>query len=79
MRHEREILQSHTNQLRDLALQRVSAADEMLHGLANLFNASTFVDRDEFRVFNRDLLARHDFILSALYLPLVRGGGADAV
>jgi len=53
--------------------RRINVIDEALHGLAMLYDASTFVDVDEFRIFSNTLLKRHLFLCKAYYFPLVRG------
>jgi len=58
-------------QLRDLVFRRLTAAHESVHGLAALFNASTEVDSEEFRIVGADLLSRLGDIEILQYMPRV--------
>ena len=52
-------------------LQHLNAIDEALHGVRSLYNASTHVDADEFRIIAEDILSRHTYLQSLMYMPLV--------
>lgn len=60
-----------TAQIHDGILQRLKAADQVSTSLGTLINSSFRVDRDQFRVFSEQVLMRHRFLLSTVYVPLV--------
>lgn len=60
-----------TASIQEAVLHRVKTADEVIHGLTTLFYATTAVDADQFRLIAEDILQRHDYLKSALYLPYV--------
>ncbi len=69
--HEEEAYASEVALARGIITQRLSAIDEVLNSLKVLFDASSNVDVDEFRVLSEDALNRHQYISSFLYMPLV--------
>ncbi len=77
--------QEHFNSLmlsvNEIVSQRISATDEQVYSLSMFFNASNYVDADEFNLFSRDFLDRHPFVQSVSYAHLVekdiRGGFED--
>ena len=68
---EKEAFMMEANHVHDEISRRVETANEILHALATLFNTSTQVDVDQFRVFSEEFLHRHDAVVSVLYLPLI--------
>ena len=58
--------------IHDVILQNLNAAEEAAYGLRAFFNASTYVDADEFSIVSGDILARHNIISGLMYMPLVR-------
>ncbi len=75
--HEEETYTSEVALARDIITQRLSGIDEVLHGVKALFDASSHVDANEFRVLSEDALNRHQYISSFLYMPLVTHKGRD--
>ncbi|NOY62332.1 MAG: EAL domain-containing protein [Gammaproteobacteria bacterium] len=57
--------------------RKIGNTDEIIHGMRTLFDASTHVDADEFRLFASDILARHNYFDTATYLPLVTGAARE--
>lgn len=63
--------------LKDSLVQRLTVADELLHGMRMLFDASSAVDVDEFQVIANDALANNPFIKAMMYLPYITDGERD--
>jgi signal transduction histidine kinase len=57
--------------IRDSATQKLNAIEESIHGIRTLFDASKYVDIDEFKIMSSGILGRHNFIHSVLYIPMV--------
>jgi len=70
--HEKNVFISQSHLIHEGVARRVTATEEVARSLALLFNASTQVDADEFRLFADDTLERLPFVRSVLYLPLVQ-------
>src|SRR3990172_5070861 len=70
--HENNVFISQSHLIHEGVARRVTATEEVARSLALLFNASTQVDADEFRLFADDTLERLPFVRSVLYLPLVQ-------
>ncbi len=68
---EKDLFHAQVQQVRDVFSVRLGNADEAIHGLASLFNASTHVDADEFRISTEEILRRHPYIDTVSYFPLV--------
>lgn len=64
--------------LKDAVVRNLNAIDEVLNGMQVLFNASTFVDADEFHILSEGVLRKHQFIKSVIYLPLVANADRDS-
>ncbi len=71
LEHEKDEFQTLTNQISDRLSSRLSTSEEALYNLSAFFNSSSIVDADEFSVFSNEILNRHPYIHSALYLPLI--------
>jgi len=52
-------------------LRKHSDIEESMHGMGALFDASKYVDVDEFKIMSSGILERHNFIRSAFYMPMV--------
>lgn len=57
----------------EIVSQRISAASEQLYSLSMFYNASNYVDADEFSIYTRDFLHRHPYVRSVLYAHRVTG------
>ncbi len=57
--------------IKEQVVRNIDAIDEVIHGVRVLFDASTEVDSDEFRLIAEDVLSRHSHIVSVSYLPRV--------
>ena len=57
--------------IKEQVVRKVDAIDEALHSMRTLFDASSEVDADEFRLLSDNLLSRHKHIVSTSYLPRV--------
>ena len=71
MRAHEKLFIAEADAVREQLLQQVKATDEMVIGLGTLVNSATHVDADQFRVFSKELLRRHPYLISTSYLPLV--------
>jgi PAS domain S-box-containing protein len=71
MEKEEDVYNVQISQVTDAIIRSLTVVDEVLNSMRVLFDASTFVDPDEFRIIAEDALSRHGFIRSAMYLPLV--------
>ncbi len=69
---EKDVFTSQADLIRGMVTRRLTATEEVARSLVTLFNASTQVDADQFRLFADDTLRRFPFVRSVLYLPLVR-------
>lgn len=69
--HEEDTYTHEVALARDIVTQRLSAIDEVLHSMKVLFDASSHVDANEFRVLSEDALKRHKYISNLSYMPLV--------
>jgi len=56
--------------IKDSITQKINSIDEALYGMRALFDASNEVETDEFRLLSSNLLERHPYIESSLYLKL---------
>ena len=70
--HQKTTFASQSRLLHDAVAQRLTATEEVARSLVTLFNASSQVDADEFRLFASETLRRFPYIRSLLYLPLVQ-------
>lgn len=57
--------------IKDRLVQRLTSADEVLHGMRILFDASSSVDVDEFQVVSNDTLSNYPYIKTVMYLPVI--------
>ncbi|MBU3988699.1 MAG: EAL domain-containing protein [Gammaproteobacteria bacterium] len=57
--------------VKDNLVQRLTSANEVLHGMRMLFDASSFVDVHEFQVIGNDTVANYPFIKAVMYLPYI--------
>ncbi|VAW83590.1 diguanylate cyclase/phosphodiesterase (GGDEF & EAL domains) with PAS/PAC sensor(s) [hydrothermal vent metagenome] len=57
--------------IKDLLERKINLLNEVIHSMRTLFDVSSYVNSDEFRLISTDLLARHPYVLSTNYLPLV--------
>ena len=57
--------------IKEQVVRKIDAIDEALHSMRTLFDASSEVDADEFRLLSDNLLSRHKHIVSTSYLPRV--------
>lgn len=64
--------------IKDNLVQRLAAADEVLHGMRMLFDASSAVDVDEFEVIGSDTVANYSFIKAVMYLPHIADDERDS-
>ena len=71
LRDEEEQFSSLMVSVNESVSQRISAAVEQVYALSMFFNASNYVDADEFSLYSQDFLNRHTFVQSASYAPLV--------
>ncbi len=76
--HEEETYANEVALARDLITQRLSGVDEVLHSVKALFDASSHVDANEFRILSENAFDRHQYINSFLYMPLVSDNERDA-
>ena len=58
--------------LKEQVVRKIDGIDEVAHGMRSLFDASSEVDSDEFRLLTDNLLSRHSHIFSTSYLPRVK-------
>ena len=63
--------------IKDNLVQRLASADEVLHGMRMLFDASSAVDADEFQVIGSDIVANYSFIKGVMYLPFIADDERD--
>ncbi len=56
--------------IKDGITQKINSIDEALYGMRSLFDASNEVETDEFRLLSSNLLERHTYIKSSMYLKL---------
>ncbi len=68
---QKNVYNSQIALINDVILQKLNSTEEATHGIRALFNASTNVDADEFRIVAGDVLSRHVFISDIIYMPLV--------
>jgi diguanylate cyclase (GGDEF)-like protein/PAS domain S-box-containing protein len=78
LHHQKDIFASQSQVIHDEVSRKLTAMDEVVRSLAMLFNASTQVQADEFRLFSEDGLDRYRFFRSTMYLPLVKDQERDA-
>lgn len=64
--------------IRDTLFYRLSAANALMHSLSTFYKAANLVDADDFRIYSKTFLARHDFLTSLLYMPKVTLEQRDA-
>jgi len=57
--------------IKDLLERKINLLNEVIHSMRILFDASSDVEADEFRLMSQDLLIRHPYVLLTNYLPLV--------
>ncbi|MDH3673241.1 MAG: PAS domain S-box protein, partial [Gammaproteobacteria bacterium] len=69
---QREIFLHQADSVREDVARKASASLGVGHSLAILFNTSTGVDADQFRILSEEILAKHAPIDSILYAPLVK-------
>lgn len=60
-----------TDRLGDRLSERLSAANQMIHGMTAFYYSSNNVHPDEFRTFTEDSLVRNEYIYGAFHLPLI--------
>ncbi len=58
--------------IKDDIARKINSIDEILYGMRALFDASNEVDSDEYRLFSENLLARHPYVSTSLYLKKVK-------
>ena len=76
---QQDIYNIQVAQVADVVLRKLTIVEEVLHSMRVLFDASTFVDADEFRIIAEDGLSRHAFIKSAMYLPFYQDAAHQSV
>jgi diguanylate cyclase (GGDEF)-like protein/PAS domain S-box-containing protein len=64
--------------IKDAVVLKLNETDDILNGMRLVFNASAFVDADEFLVMSRDVLRKEHAITSMMYMPLVPGNAREA-
>ena len=57
--------------IKDNITRKINSINEAIYGMRTLFDASNKVDADEFRILSDNLLARHPYIESAIYLKKI--------
>ena len=58
--------------IKDDITRKINTIEEALYGMRSLFDASTQVEADEFRILANNLLQRHPYIISTMYLKRVQ-------
>ncbi|MDO8931490.1 MAG: EAL domain-containing protein [Rhodocyclaceae bacterium] len=63
--------------IKDNLVQRLTSANEVLHGMRMLFDASSSVDVDEFQIVGSDTVENYSFIKAVMYLPYIADDERD--
>ena len=71
MQDEEAAFEVQVGTIKDGLVQRLTSADEVLHSMRVLFDASSSVDDDEFQIVANDTLSNYPFIKAVIYLPLI--------
>ncbi len=67
----KETSDSRTAIIKDNITRKINSIDEAIFGMRTLFDASSEVDADEFRLLSENLLKRHPYIESTIYLEKI--------
>ncbi len=57
--------------IKDNIIKKIHSISEVIHGMRILFDASNEVNSDEFRLLSRNILARHSYIETAMFLKKI--------
>ena len=71
LQQEHDIHNARLVLIKEEIVRKVDALDEISHGMRTLFDASSEVESDEFRLLAENILTRHSHITSTSYLPRV--------
>jgi diguanylate cyclase (GGDEF)-like protein/PAS domain S-box-containing protein len=77
MQDEEAAFEVQVGTIKDNLVQRLNSADEVLHSMRVLFDASSSVDVDEFQIVSNDTLTNYPFIKTVIYLPLITHAERD--
>ncbi len=76
--YQSDVANSQSTLIKDSVTRKINATGELIHGMRTLFDASNNVDSDEFRLISEDVLARHPYVTSSLYLPIISAENRDS-
>jgi PAS domain S-box-containing protein len=78
LNQDREVLAKESELLSKDFTSSLVTATQNIHNLSLLFRASDQVTADEFQIFSESMLAKHPFLKTAMYLPVVKAGNREA-